>query len=78
MPAPLITAVATFHSCIVSISRKIRSKNESYAARSNVTKPYLSIRLHIVARIVMRSTRPSPCFSYCKQQKLGVEAWERG
>ena len=25
-----------------------------------------------------RSTRPSPHFSYCKWQKLGVEAWEWG
>ena len=23
-------------------------------------------------------SRLSPCFSYCKQQKLGVEAWEQG
>ena len=23
-------------------------------------------------------SRPSPCFSYCKCQKLGVDAWEQG
>ena len=27
---------------------------------------------------VINPSRPSPHFSYCKQQKLGVEAWERG
>ena len=27
---------------------------------------------------VINPSRPSPRFSYCKQQKLGVEAWERG
>ena len=27
---------------------------------------------------VINPSRPSPCFSYCKRQKLGVEAWERG
>jgi len=26
----------------------------------------------------MCPSRPSPCFSYCKQQKLGMEAWEQG
>jgi len=27
---------------------------------------------------VTRSTWPSPRFSYCKRQKLGEKAWERG
>jgi len=27
---------------------------------------------------VINPSRPSPHFSYCKQQKLDVEAWERG
>ena len=27
---------------------------------------------------VINPTRPSPRFLYCKRQKLGVEAWERG
>ena len=27
---------------------------------------------------VINLSRPSPCFSYCKRQKLGMEAWERG
>ena len=27
---------------------------------------------------MINPSRPSPRFSYCKQQKLGVEAWERG
>ena len=27
---------------------------------------------------VINPSRPSPSFSYCKQQKLGVEAWEWG
>ena len=27
---------------------------------------------------VINPSRPSPRFSYCKQQKLGMEAWEQG
>jgi len=27
---------------------------------------------------MINPSRPSPCFSYCSQQKLGVEAWEWG
>jgi len=27
---------------------------------------------------VINPSRPSPWFSYCKWQKLGMEAWERG
>jgi len=27
---------------------------------------------------VINPSRPYPCFSYCKQQKLGMEAWGRG
>jgi len=26
---------------------------------------------------VIYPSRPSPCFSYCRRQKLGIEAWER-
>jgi len=26
---------------------------------------------------MINPSRPSPRFSYCKRQKLGVEAWER-
>jgi len=27
---------------------------------------------------MMNRSSPSPCFSYCKRQNLGIEAWERG
>ena len=27
---------------------------------------------------VINPSRPSPCLLYCKRQKLGMEAWERG